>query len=75
MNKEPVNAVLVAALNDYLSRRHALGFQLIEEERHTRRFLEWLWACGNTRAAFTAARRPRGRGEPAASKAHTRASA
>jgi integrase/recombinase XerD len=55
VNEEPVNAVLVAALNDYLSRRHALGFQLIEEERHSRRFLNWLWACGNTRAAFTAA--------------------
>ncbi|MBT2551738.1 tyrosine-type recombinase/integrase [Arthrobacter sp. ISL-5] len=45
----------MAALDEYLGRRHTLGFQLIEEERNARRFLEWLWARGNTRASFTAA--------------------
>ncbi|GAA4026922.1 hypothetical protein GCM10023063_04880 [Arthrobacter methylotrophus] len=55
MNVQPLNADLLAALEEYLSRRHALGFQLIEEERNARGFLEWLWARGNTRAAFTAA--------------------
>ncbi|WP_314192305.1 tyrosine-type recombinase/integrase [uncultured Arthrobacter sp.] len=54
MTAHPVNAELVAALEDYLNRRHALGFQLIEEERHARRFLEWLWARGNMQAAFSA---------------------
>lgn len=49
-----VNTDLVAALEGYLSRRRALGFQLIEEERCAHRFLEWLWDHGNTRAAFTA---------------------
>jgi site-specific recombinase XerD len=55
VNVHPVNADLLAALEEYLSRRHTLGFQLIEEERNARRFLEWLWARGNTRASFTAA--------------------
>lgn len=55
MNVQPANADLLAALEEYLSRRHTLGFQLIEEERNARRFLEWLWARGNTRASFTAA--------------------
>jgi integrase len=50
-----VNADLLAALEEYLSRRHTLGFQLIEEERNARRFLEWLWDRGNTRASFTVA--------------------
>lgn len=50
----PVNAELVAALEDYLARRRALGFGLIEEERHARRFLEWLWVGGHIRASFTA---------------------
>lgn len=55
MNVQPVNADLLAALEEYLSRRHTLGFQLIEGERNIRRFLEWLCARGNTRASFTAA--------------------
>jgi integrase/recombinase XerD len=54
VNDMPVNAALQAALEDYLARRRALGAQLIEEERHARRFLEWLWAHANTGAAFTA---------------------
>lgn len=53
MNDMPVNDGLRAALEDYLARRRALGAQLIEEERHARRFLGWLWTHGNTRAAFT----------------------
>ncbi len=55
MSAHPVNTNLAAALDGYLSRRHALGFQLIEEERVARRFLEWLWNRGNTQATFTAA--------------------
>lgn len=55
MNDQPVNAMLVAGLEDYLIRRRALGFGLIEEERHARRFLEWLWTHGNTGASFTSA--------------------
>ena len=54
MTGRPVNAELVAALEDYLARRRALGFGLIEEERHARRFLEWLWVGGHIRASFTA---------------------
>lgn len=54
MNGHPINADLLAVLEEYLARRHALGFQLIEEERGTRRFLEWLWDRGNTQTAFTA---------------------
>lgn len=54
MNAQLGNADLLAALEDYLARRHALGFRLVEEERHARRFLEWLWAHGSTAAAFTA---------------------
>jgi integrase len=54
VNDMPVNAALQAALEDYLVRRRALGSQLIEEERHARRFLEWLWDRGNTRTVFTA---------------------
>lgn len=55
MNDQLVNATLVAGLEDYLIRRRALGFGLVEEERHARRFLEWLWAHGSTGAAFTTA--------------------
>lgn len=55
MNDHPVNAELVAGLEDYLVRRRALGFGLVEEERHARRFLEWLWTHGTTGAAFTTA--------------------
>lgn len=54
MNDVPVNADLLAALEDYLARRRALGSQLIEEERHARRFLEWLWVEANRDATFTA---------------------
>lgn len=53
MNTRLFNADLLAGLEDYLLRRRALGFELIEEERHARRFLEWLWTQGNTGAAFT----------------------
>lgn len=53
MNDKPVNADLEAAFETYLGRRRTLGWRLIEEERHGRRFLDWLWAQGNTRAAFT----------------------
>lgn len=53
MNAHPVNAELVAALEEYFTRLHALGFQLIEKERLARRFLEWLWDSGNTEATFT----------------------
>lgn len=55
MNTYPANSVLLEALESYLGQRHALGFQLIEAERNTRRFLEWLWDQGNIRATFTAA--------------------
>lgn len=55
MNDQLVNATLVAGLENYLIRRRALGFGLVEEERHARRFLEWLWAHGSTGAAFTTA--------------------
>jgi integrase len=54
VNDMPVNSALQTALEDYFARRRALGAQLIEEERHARRFLEWLWDRGNTRPAFTA---------------------
>lgn len=54
MTARPVNPNLTAALEDYLARRRALGFGLIEEERHARRFLEWLWASGRPQAGFTA---------------------
>ena len=54
MTARPVNPNLTAALEDYLARRRALGFGLIEEERHARRFLEWLWVGGHIRASFTA---------------------
>lgn len=47
------NADLSQTLTDYLAQRRALGFALIEEERHARRFLEWLWDHGNADAAFT----------------------
>lgn len=50
------NAELSQTLADYLAQRRALGFALIEEGRHARRFLEWLWVHGNTDAAFTCAK-------------------
>ena len=34
------STALEAALEAYLAQRRALGFQLLEEERHARRFLE-----------------------------------
>ena len=46
MNGKPVNVDLLSVLVDYLDRRRTLGFGLVEEERHARRFLEWLWARG-----------------------------
>ena len=49
------NADLWSALEAYLAQRRALGFQLVEEERHARRFLEWLQANGHTSASFTLA--------------------
>lgn len=53
MNAHPGNDELVAAMEEYFTGLHALGFQLIEKERLTRRFLEWLWDNGNTGATFT----------------------
>lgn len=49
------NADLWSALEAYLAQRRALGFHLVEEERHARRFLEWLQAKGHTSASFTLA--------------------
>lgn len=54
MNGRPCNAGLLGVLQDYLARRRELGFRLVEEERHARRFLEWLWASGSTGGTFTA---------------------
>lgn len=53
MTSRQANAALMAALEDYLARRRALGHGLIEEERHARRFLEWLWISGHHHATFT----------------------
>lgn len=55
MTARPVNADLLAALEDYLARRRGLGYGLVEEERHARRFLEWLWARGRTGSGVTCA--------------------
>lgn len=51
MNTPSANADLLAALAVYLTQRRTLGFQLVEEERNARRFLEWL----PTSTGFTAA--------------------
>lgn len=53
MNDRPCNTELMSVLADYLVRRRELGFRLVDEERHARRFLEWLWATGSTGATFT----------------------
>lgn len=53
MNGRPCNADLAGALEEYLARRRELGFRLVEEERHVRRFLEWLWSAGSPDATFT----------------------
>lgn len=55
MNIPSTNADLWSALEAYLAQRHALGFQLVEEERHARRFLEWLPASGHESTSFTVA--------------------
>ena len=55
MNTASENGELEAALEAYLAQRRALGFQLLEEERHARRFLEWLPASADTHTGFTAA--------------------
>ena len=43
------------ALEAYLAQRRALGFRLVEEERHAQRFLEWLLASTDTGTGFTVA--------------------
>lgn len=55
MNTPSANVDLLTALEAYLAQRRALGFQLIEEERNARRFLEWLQASAQTRTTFTVA--------------------
>lgn len=49
------DAGLWTALEVYLTQRRALGFRLVEEERHARRFLEWLQANGHAGTSFTVA--------------------
>ena len=46
---------LWTVLEVYLAQRRALGFRLVEEERHARRFLEWLQAHGHAGTSFTVA--------------------
>lgn len=46
---------LWTALEAYLAQRRALGFRLVEEERHARRFLEWLQASNDMSTGFTLA--------------------
>ncbi|MGB2978507.1 MAG: tyrosine-type recombinase/integrase [Propionicimonas sp.] len=46
---------LWTVLEAYLAQRRALGFRLVEEERHCRRFLEWLQAHGHASTSFTVA--------------------
>ncbi len=46
---------LWTVLEVYLAQRRALGFRLVEEERHARRFLEWLQAHGHPGTSFTVA--------------------
>ncbi|MFZ1284018.1 MAG: tyrosine-type recombinase/integrase, partial [Propionicimonas sp.] len=46
---------LSAALEAYLAQRRALGFQLVEEERLARRFLEWLQASAEGSTGFIVA--------------------
>ncbi len=55
MNTPSANVDLLTALEAYLAQRRALGFQLVEEERHARCFLEWLRTSAQTSTAFTAA--------------------
>lgn len=49
------DAGLWTALEDYLGQRRALGFRLVEEERHARRFLEWLQTSNDVSTGFTLA--------------------
>jgi len=55
MKAHQANSQLVAIVEDYLHKRRALGFMLVEAERHCRNFLQWLWSSGNAQASFTAA--------------------
>lgn len=55
MTTHQANIELVTALDDYLTKRRALGFELIMQEQHNRNFLQWLWSAGNTHASFTTA--------------------
>lgn len=47
-----MNAEFACVLEDYFTQRRALGFHLIEEESHVRRFLGCLWDNGNSEPAF-----------------------
>lgn len=53
MTTPSADSDLLAALAAYLAQRRALGFQLVEEERHARNFLAWL--STGTSTAFTVA--------------------
>ncbi len=50
-----VDVGLWTVLEVYLTQRRALGFRLVEEERHARRFLEWLQAHGHAGTSFSVA--------------------
>lgn len=53
MSPTSTNEDLSELANDYFDHRHARGYQLLEAERHVRRFLEYLWQSGNHTGMFT----------------------
>lgn len=55
MTTRSTDGGLWTALEAYLAQRRALGFRLVEEERHARRFLEWLQDSTDVSTGFTVA--------------------
>lgn len=55
MTTRSADGGLWTALEAYLAQRRALGYQLVEEERHARRFLEWLPISADMSTGFTVA--------------------
>lgn len=55
MTTRTADGGLWAALDAYLVQRRALGYQLVEEERHARRLLDWLPASADMSTGFTVA--------------------
>ncbi len=53
MTTRTADVGLRTALEAYLGQRRALGFRLVEEERHCRRFLEWLQTGNDVSTGFT----------------------